>query len=106
MARTWKKQRKHCTPIEGRILRRLKIQTKDKVSAELMAEHVAFKKTLGNSDRGLGSARHADQIVDFVRRWSEKAEIGAGRFIRWLDIAASKFYDGREPYRKLNEHNG
>jgi putative transposase len=35
--------------------------------------------------------------VDFVRRWSEKAEIGAGRFIGWLDIAASKFYDWRVP---------
>ena len=30
-------------------------------------------------------------MVDFVRRWSEKTEIGAGRFIVWLDIAASKF---------------
>jgi len=34
-----------------------KIQTKDEVLAELMAEHVALKKKrLGNSDRGLGSA--------------------------------------------------
>src|ERR1044071_1951669 len=36
-----------------------KIQNKDEVLAELMAEHVALKKRLGNSDRGLGSARHA-----------------------------------------------
>jgi transposase-like protein len=37
-----------------------KIQTKDKVVAKLMAEHVALKKeTLGHSDRRLGSARHA-----------------------------------------------
>jgi hypothetical protein len=36
-----------------------KIQTKDEVLAELMAEHVALKKLLGNSDRGLGSARYA-----------------------------------------------
>ena len=34
-----------------------------------------------------------DQVVDFVRRWSEKTEIGAGRFIEWLDMAASKFSD-------------
>ena len=47
-----------------------------------------------------------DQIVDFVRRWSEKTEIGAGRFIVWLDITASKFYDWRERYGKVNEHNG
>src|SRR4051795_2978165 len=36
-----------------------KIQTKDEVLAELMAEHVALKKRLGNSDRGLGPARYA-----------------------------------------------
>jgi hypothetical protein len=24
--------------------------------------------------------------VDFVRRWSERTEIGAGRFIAWLDV--------------------
>jgi putative transposase len=44
--------------------------------------------------------------VDFVRLWSEKTEIGAGRFIGWLDITASKFYDWRERYGKVNEHNG
>jgi hypothetical protein len=47
-----------------------------------------------------------DQIVDCVRRWSEKTEISAGRFIEWLDITASKFYDWRERYGKVNEHNG
>jgi hypothetical protein len=47
-----------------------------------------------------------DQIVDFVRRWSEETEIGAGRFIGWLDITASKFYGWRERYGKVNEHNG
>ncbi len=46
-----------------------------------------------------------DQIVDFVRRWSEATEIGAGRFIKWLSIRASKFYDWRERYGKVNEHN-
>jgi putative transposase len=44
--------------------------------------------------------------VDFVRRWSEKTEIGAGRFIGWLDITASKFYDWRDRYGRVNEHNG
>src|SRR5258705_6410962 len=42
----------------------------------------------------------------FVRRWSEKTEIGTGHFIGWLDISASKFYDWRERYGKVNEHNG
>jgi len=44
--------------------------------------------------------------VDFVRRWSEKTEIGAGRFIQWLDITASKFYGWRDRYGKVNQHNG
>jgi putative transposase len=44
--------------------------------------------------------------VDFVRRWSERTEISAGRFIEWLDITASKSYDRRERYGKVNEHNG
>ena len=33
-----------------------KVQTKDEVLAELMAEHIALKKVLGNSDRYLGAA--------------------------------------------------
>ena len=47
-----------------------------------------------------------DQIVDFVRRWSEKTEIGVGRFIGWLSMTASKFYSWRERYGRVNEHNG
>ncbi len=46
-----------------------------------------------------------DQIVDFLRRWSEKTEIGAGRLIGWLGITASKFYSWRLRYGRVNEHN-
>jgi len=61
---------------------------------------------LGNSDRVWVPHDTRDKIVDFVRRWSGKTEIGAGRFIGWLDITASKFYDWRDRYGKVNEHNG
>ena len=47
-----------------------------------------------------------DQVVDFVRRWSERTEIGVGRFLPWLGVTASKFYDWRERYGRVNEHNG
>src|SRR5258708_37421852 len=47
-----------------------------------------------------------DQVVDFVRRWSEKTEIGVGRFIHWLGVTASKFYDWRQRDGCVNEHNG
>jgi hypothetical protein len=47
-----------------------------------------------------------DLVVDFVRRWMEKTEISVGRFIHWLGVRASKFYDWRERYGRVNEHNG
>ena len=47
-----------------------------------------------------------DEIVDFVRCWSEKTEIVTGHFIRWLGIAPSKFYSWRRRYGRGNEHNG
>ncbi len=43
--------------------------------------------------------------MDFVRRWSEKTQIGAGRFIGWLGVSASKFYSWRQRYGRVNEHN-
>ena len=47
-----------------------------------------------------------DQIMDFVRRWSDQTEIGVGRFIVWLGIKASKFYSWQKRYGRVNEHNG
>jgi transposase InsO family protein len=47
-----------------------------------------------------------DEVVDWVRRWSEKTEISVGRFLPWLGIGASKFYDWRQRYGRVNEHNG
>jgi hypothetical protein len=44
--------------------------------------------------------------VDFVRRWSDRTEIGVGRFVKWLGVRGGKFYEWRERYGKANEHNG
>src|SRR5438093_519960 len=46
-----------------------------------------------------------DQIVDFVRSWADKTEIPAARFLPWLGIGKSKFYDWKERFGKVNEHN-
>jgi transposase InsO family protein len=46
-----------------------------------------------------------DQVIDFVRRWSETTAIAAARFIVWLGVAASKFYHWRQRYGRVNEHN-
>ena len=44
--------------------------------------------------------------MDFVNQWSEKTELGLGRFIGWLGIGRSKFYNWHARYGKVNEHNG
>jgi transposase InsO family protein len=46
-----------------------------------------------------------DQVMDFVNYWSKRSGIYTSRFIRWLGIGASKFYDWRRRYGKINEHN-
>jgi transposase InsO family protein len=47
-----------------------------------------------------------DQVVDFVRRWSEKTEIPAVRLVGWAGLGRSKFFDWKSRYGKVNEHNG
>jgi putative transposase len=83
-----------------------KVRTKDEVLAELMAEHVAQKKSWGTLTGIWVPHDVRDLVVDFVRRWSEKAETGIGRFIPWLGVTASKFYNWRQRYGCVNEHNG
>lgn len=46
-----------------------------------------------------------DSIVDFVRYWSDQAEITAQRFISWIGISTSKFYEWKRRYGMTNEHN-
>ena len=43
--------------------------------------------------------------MDFVRSWADKTEIPAARFLPWLGIGKSKFYDWKERFGKVNEHN-
>jgi putative transposase len=47
-----------------------------------------------------------DQVVDFVRRWSDKTEIPAVRLVGWAGLGRSKFFDWKSRYGKVNEHNG
>ena len=44
-------------------------------------------------------------MIDFARYWSEKAEISVSRFIVWIGISQSKFYNWKERYGRVNEHN-
>jgi len=44
-------------------------------------------------------------VVDFVNRWSSRTELAVSRLVGLLGIASSKFYDWRNRYGKVNEHN-
>lgn len=46
-----------------------------------------------------------DSRIDFVRYWSGKTEILASRFIFWIGILTIKFYDRKNRYGKVDEHN-
>lgn len=46
-----------------------------------------------------------DEVVDYVRYWSSRAEIKAGKIVNHIGITRSKYYDWRRRYGKTNEHN-
>ncbi len=36
-----------------------------------------------------------DEVIDYVRYWSEKTEIKATQMIQWIEITRSKYYNWR-----------
>jgi len=45
-------------------------------------------------------------VVDYVRQWSERAELPAKRILRWMGVPEGTFYKWKQRYGKVNEHNG
>lgn len=43
--------------------------------------------------------------MDYVRYWSDRAELEKKTLIQWIGISRSKFYDWQKRYGKINEHN-
>ncbi len=46
-----------------------------------------------------------DQLMDFVRYWSDRTELRATQLVGWLGLSRSKYYDWKDRYGKVNEHN-
>jgi putative transposase len=44
-------------------------------------------------------------VIDFIKRWAKRTGIAVARFITWLGISPSKYYDWQSRYGKANEHN-
>ena len=45
-------------------------------------------------------------MVDYVRHWKNRTGISAKQIVAWLGIQAGKFYEWKQRYGKVNEHNG
>jgi len=83
-----------------------KLTQRNEVLSELMEEHVAQKNTWGSLRATWVPHDTRDQLMDFIRCWSDRSWISASKFIGWLDIGSSKYYDWKRSYGKINEHNG
>ena len=44
-------------------------------------------------------------MVDFVTRWSQRADLPIQQFARWLGLATGKFYHWKQRFGKVHEHN-
>lgn len=47
-----------------------------------------------------------DEVVEMVTKWSGASGIPIARFVEWLGISQSKYYDWRRRYGRANQHNG
>jgi transposase InsO family protein len=45
-------------------------------------------------------------VVDWIRRWAEKAGYAVDQLLRWLELSPGKYYDWCQRYGRLNQHNG
>jgi transposase InsO family protein len=46
-----------------------------------------------------------DEVVDYVRRWTERTEVPAKCLVGWIGVGMSKFHEWTKRYGKANEHN-
>jgi putative transposase len=47
-----------------------------------------------------------DAVIDCVARWNAETELPTRRLVGWLGLGASKYFDWKQRYGKVNEHNG
>lgn len=44
-------------------------------------------------------------MVDYVRHWSDRAELPVKRLVQWIGVSMSKYYDWSKRYGQATEHN-
>ena len=46
-----------------------------------------------------------DEVIDYVRTWADKTELHANTLVGWIGIDRSKYYQWKDRYGRVNEHN-
>jgi transposase InsO family protein len=46
-----------------------------------------------------------DEVIDYVRNWANKTELNANMLVGWIGIPRSKYYQWKDRYGQVNEHN-
>ena len=70
-----------------------------------MEECVSLKKVDGALKGQWVGHDTRDEIVDYVRRWSDRAELPAKQLVRWIGVGMSKYYEWTKRYGKVNDIN-
>ena len=47
-----------------------------------------------------------DQVVDFVRHWSQRTELPAKRLLGWIELSPRQYHRWQDRFGQVNEHNG
>jgi putative transposase len=82
-----------------------KLAKKDSVIAEVTEAFVTLKNSWGPlRDRWVPHDTR-DAVIDFIATWSQKTELPAGQFTRWLHLNPSKYFNWKTRYGKANEHH-
>ncbi len=47
-----------------------------------------------------------DRVVDYVRYWKDRTGLAAHHILDWMGVPEGTFYNWKQRYGKVNEHNG
>src|SRR5207245_11095047 len=65
----------------------------------------AKKKSWGTLTARWVSHDLRDQVVDYVRQYATLTELPQARLVAWLGVGRSKFFDWKQRFGRVNEHN-
>ena len=60
---------------------------------------------MGSSERTLGSPRPRDEVVDYIGKWTARAESPVKRILAWMSLPTSKYHLWKQHYGRPHAHN-